>query len=181
MHLYIGNASRQNVAFMYRVLESTGIRTQHIPIGSQVKISGDLSSDEIEYIVGQHRKYGLTPADEIDRKREFVGTVYSVGKPIPYNKIMDAMNRNIFVLVERGKQIRQEAAIAEAVKIENDLVQTGRPESLSSFEATIVEENPGGRNAGPAMSEGLRVTRNANPDGSPKETAKTGRGRRKAA
>ncbi|HEY0181252.1 MAG TPA: hypothetical protein VGC09_00455 [Rhodopila sp.] len=183
MHLYIANASYQTQVFIYRLLESKTPRQQPIRRGHQIKITGDLSTEDIDYVVGQHRKYGLISTAEVDANRTHTALIYSVGKPVPPSKVEAIMARNKEVLQARGKQIRKEAAMAEAVRVEKDLTEQGaRPESLLEMNTEIVEQNHDDRDSTPAVAEGFRVTRNANPDGSPiNDNPKRGRGGRRRA
>ena len=95
MDLFIGNASRQTFLFAYRVPETTSLRTQPIAPGTQEKISGDLSPEQIDAILAQHAKYGLISEAEIDRARAFHGTCYSIGKRITNTKLAYLMNKNL--------------------------------------------------------------------------------------
>ena len=184
MDLYIANTTKQNVAFYYRVPESVALREQTIRVGSQERISGNLSTPDIDAIIAQHAPYGMVSADELDRVKGFVGLCYSVGKPIPAAKIERAMNENISVLIRRGKETREMGAIASSVAIENTLAEQSRPEILKEFDASIVEENPDARGdaGGPAISEGVRVNRLADPDGHvPPQSGRSAGKRRRAA
>jgi hypothetical protein len=180
MQLFIGNPTNQPATFLYRKLENKKVLRQDIPIGGQIQIAGPLSPDDISYIVDQHAKYGLVRADEVDTNRRFTSLCYSVDKVISTNRLESAMRSNQFILIERGKKQRQEAAIADAVRMENTVIESGRQERLVGYEATIVEHNPDARNDTPPVAEGIRVSRTVNPDGSPRGSAKSGR-RRKVA
>lgn len=179
-HVYVGNPTRQPVTFMYRKLEHHQVLRQDIPMGGQIKIAGDLSPEDITYIVKQYQKYGIVRADEMDSQRKFVGLCYSLDRPISMIRLERQMQKNHYVLADRGKETRRLAAIAESNRMENAVIESGLPERLTTFEATIVEHNHDDRSGVAPISEGIRVTRNAHPDGSPKAPAKA-RGRRKAA
>ena len=158
MDLYVANATKQNIDFVYRVPGQTGIRSQPIAMGCQVRISGDLMPEEIDGIIEQHRKYGLISADEVKSARDFHGTCYSVGKPCPVGLIEGLLHVNDAALVKLGKQIREETAVASSQVLENDLSESGRPERLRTYEAAVIEEE---RRDGTSASfaEGVRVTR----------------------
>ena len=183
MDLYIANTTKQHADFYYRLPEVPGApRCQRIPIGGQVKISGSLSTPDIDAIIAQHAPYGMVPADALDTIRGYVGLCYSVGKPVPAHKIERAMNDNITVLVQRGAETRKAGAVASSMVIEDALTEQARPEILRNYETTIVEENPDARGGegGPAISEGIRVNRAADPDGNIPAPSRHGK-RRKAA
>lgn len=170
MKLYIGNATKQVLTFAYRVPEMNGVRTQTIAVGSQVMLSGDLSTKQIDAIVDQNRKYGLVPVDEVDRARDFVGICFSIDKPISSSKLTLAMQRNTDVLVERGKQNRKAAALAVNGQIQSDLAEhDGLGASLKSLEMSTVEEEPkGGYRTTKPIGEGVRIERDPS---APKEKA----------
>ena len=159
MHLFIANATRQNFHFVYRVPESNKLREQTIPIGGQVRIAGDLNQHEIEAIIGQHRKYGLVPVQEVDRTKAFVGLCYSIDKLISVDKLGRAMSHNNDVLVARGKEIRQHAAVASNNALEASLAETQLPEQLRSMDMEIIEENHDDRDETKPVAEGIRVSR----------------------
>ena len=159
MRLYIANATKQNFDFMYRMPEVSGIRVQTIPIGGQIQITGELSTLQVDSIIAQHAKYGMVSVDEIDRSRNFTGLCYSIDKQIPVAKIMTAVRLNTAVLQNRGKQMRQEAAVAENNRIERTLIENDIPGVLNKLEVSVVEEKDRA-DGEPMVAEGVRVTRN---------------------
>jgi hypothetical protein len=160
--LYIGNASRQIFQFAYRFPERVGIITQVIPMGGQIRVSPngkitDLSTLEIDSVVGQHRMYGLVAVDDIDTDRSnFSGLCYSIGKPISIDKLRKAIQRNDDKLKIQGQKMRQEAALAVNAQIEE---QIGVP--LRQLEMSFTEEEPrsGFAEELDHLAEGVRVTR----------------------
>src|SRR5262245_53057907 len=143
MELYVGNVSKQIQMFAYRSLERPGIITQVIPIGGQIRISpngmnADLTTPEIDYIIEQHKIYGIMPVEELDtNKGPFNGLCYCLGKPISPDKLRRAMQKNEDSLQKLGKQMRQEAALAVNSQIEE---QIGAP--LRQLEMSFTEEEP---------------------------------------
>jgi hypothetical protein len=160
--LYVGNVSKQIQMFAYRVPERQGVITQTIPIGGQIRVSPngytvDLAAVEIDYILNQHKAYGLLSVDELDSKASpFSGLVYSVGKAISSDKLYKAMKRKEEELNKFGQKIRQEAALAVNSQIEQ---QIGRP--LRELEMSFEEEEPRGGYSEDIdhLAEGVRVTR----------------------
>lgn len=161
MKLYIANATKQRIDFMYRVPEQAGVRNQPIDIGSQILISGSelMNTKQVDSIIDQHRPYGLVNVDEVDRTKGFAGMFYSVNDPISGVKIMRAVQHNTAVLQERGKQIRKEAAIVGNQLLENSMSEQEIPGNLKATEFSVVEENHDDRDENPALAEGVRVTR----------------------
>jgi hypothetical protein len=159
--LYIGNVSKQIQMFAYRALERPGTIYQSIPIGGQIRVApngskADLTLPEIDFILDQHKVYGITSVDDLDSKRDpFSGLCYSIGKPISAEKLRRAMVRKEDALNEFGKKVRQEAALAVNSQIEE---QIGAP--LKNLEMSFAEEEPrGGYSDDNHVAEGIRVTR----------------------
>ena len=159
MDLYIGNATRQVQQFCYRVPEQGGVRVQDIAIGTQIKISGDLNSAQIDSIIDQHRVYGLIPAKEAGKVKDFAGLCYSVGKPIKAERLQLAMDANQVVLKARGEQLRRDAAISVNNAIEGQLDEMGTGTRLREVEMSAAEEEPRGGYRETPFGEGVRVTR----------------------
>lgn len=158
MRLYVANCTHQVHDFIYRLPENPAAMRQQINIGGQIMVAGDLNSLQVDAVVNQHRRYGLVNVTEIDRTKNFIGVCYSLDKPVQIEKIRVALKHNNEVLTERGRKLRQEAALAVSQAMED--VAPG----LSSLEMSVVEEPKDGNT--PTFAEGTRVTRTA-PDGSP--------------
>lgn len=154
--LFIANATRQFLDFTYRLPESSGPRVQRIRPGGQIRISGDLSQKGVDAVVDQHRKYGLVRVSEIDRTKDFSGICYDVDRPVQVEKLRRAMAKKTEVLVERGREIRKMAAIANNNALEASLEESGRPEGLRELSMEIVEENPTEASENP-INEGIAV------------------------
>ena len=178
MKLYIGNCTKQVQDFTYRIPGTASQRVQRIEIGSQIRISSDLSTPEIQSIVDQHHKYGLVAVGDIDRTKPFIGMCYSVDTPITVEKLRRAFAHNADVLNERGRELRQEAAVAVNHHIEQAAGENGP--AVKSLEMTVQEENPGTIEDHPAINEGVRVMRDAPPP-SGSRGGRGNRGRRSAA
>ncbi len=161
MKMFVANATKQNVNFLYRIPEQQGVRVQEIAIGAQVQLSGDLDRVAIDYIIEQHSRYGLIPADSVDRTRDFTGMCYSIDKPVDVGKIEKLIHYNVEKLVEQGKKIRQEAALSTSNALDYALDDAGGGSApgVNKFEMSVVEENHDDRDDLPAIAEGVRVTR----------------------
>ena len=157
--MFVANATKQNVDFVYRLPESTNLRSQTIPIGRQVPLAGDLTKPEIDAIIAQYSKYGLIEASTIDQSRTFHGLCYSIDKPVPSTKMRRLLDQNMAVLKARGKQMREEAAVNESLNLENMLTEGGRTEELRNFEMSVVVEDRDEADTSPEIAEGVRVTR----------------------
>jgi hypothetical protein len=167
MMLFIGNATKQKFVFAYRVPEVAGVRQQEIQVGGQVMISGNLSSTDIDAILDQHRPYGLVASSEIDRTKTFAGLCYSIGQPITAAKLGLVIQRNTEVLVQRGQEMRKQAAVMIQGRIENDLAERQGMEgtNLRQLDMSVVEEEPkGGYTTDAPIAEGIRVKRDGRDD-----------------
>jgi len=172
MKMFIANTTHQRHSFEYRMLEQNGVRRQMVEIGGQTQISGDLTQRDIDYIVKQHEHYGLVKVDEVDRTKPYIGLCYSIDKPIAVNAIRVALAHNNDVLVERGKELRKEAALA----VESNVEQQA-PGALKQFEMTVIEDTKDGGD--PSINEGVIVDRNFNGDeraANARRAARRGRG-----
>jgi hypothetical protein len=179
--LYIANPTAQAVLFSYRVPEQANfpLRQHMIRPGMQIALPENFSTPQIEGVLRQHVKYGITPIEEVERVGAFIPLVYSVDKKILPSKLAAAMLRNVAVLRERGRQFRQEAAVAEAVRIEASLRDQGIPGSLHALEVAAMEDP---KDAIGEFTEGTRVTRaDLPPDGRPIVSLASKAPRRKAA
>lgn len=153
MKLYIANGSHQIIDFQYRLPEYKNYRQQTIPIGGQIRISGELSTKDIEMIVEHHTIYGMVHYKELsDRKDIFIPYIFSVDNPISSDTIADLIVQNREFNTELGKKQRQQAAITV-----NSMIEESSNDVLKNFEMTIVEQQSKDRDA--TISEGIRVTR----------------------
>jgi hypothetical protein len=152
MKLFIANCTRQVLDFMYRLPEHPTPIHQKIEMGQQIAVPRDLSMPDIEYVVNQHRIYGMVDVKDVDHTKAFIGTCYSVDKPVSINKIQLALSHNTDVLAERGREQRKEAAVA----ISNQLDEATGGKSLTETDVSIVEEK-GANGADPSFGEGVVV------------------------
>ena len=174
MKLYVANCSKAHRhLFVYRVIEGRDTITQVIEAGGQTQISGDHTAEGIDYIVSQHRLYGITAVDQIDRTRPYFGLAYSIDKPISADKLQRAIAHNDEALVQLGKEMRAGAAVTTNANAEQFSTDNRLP-GIQNLEMTVVEERRDGLT--PDVNEGIRVTDR----GVPQAPAPT-RGRRRAA
>jgi hypothetical protein len=183
MKLWIGNATKQVYDFRYRKIGKAAaggkplaagqLMQQKIQVGAQTALSGDLTRQDIDYIVSQHAKYGLICESEIDQTRAFHGTCYSIDAPISRTRLVYLIEGNMRNLVAQGEEIRRVNAVAHNNLINGTLQEAGQP-PIDVLEMTIQQENADPANDVPQMSEGVLVSADA--DARPL----SGRGRRAA-
>lgn len=155
MKLFVANCTKQVHDFVYRLPEK-GTRLQRIEIGSQIQVAGDLSQPEIDAIVDHHARYGMRSVADVKKmKTEFVGLCYSVDKPVSRENMEIALQRNDDVLIDRGQQLRKQAAVATSAAI----MQDGNQQNLKGFETSITEVRKDGGE--PEVQETVRVDPNA--------------------
>jgi len=176
MKLYVANAAKQVIDLTCRIPGLGSLYRQTIPIGCQIVVGGDLDLTQVNEVVRQLSGYGLTKYDELDRAKPFVGLCYAVDRPVPNKRILFAMEHNAKVLVERGKEMRAQAAVATNNAIERTLVEEGLG-NIEALDVTVVEEeNRHGPSNPEPIAEGVLVTKD--PDIRPgKGNAKSRKGK----
>lgn len=160
--LYIANVTSQTWEFPYRLPESSRHYTQTINIASQTQIPGtnrDVSQVVIDSILEQHAHYGLVSADEALRGAHFYGLVYSVDKPVPFEKLQRLVERYRSILNKRGTEARQNAAIATNEYVENMLFERQMPHQLTQLDVSVEEMSRPEGFEGPETSQGFTVVR----------------------
>ena len=159
--VFIGNATKQILQFAYRLPERKQIITQTVPIWSQVELTVDCSQPDIDAIMDQWSKYGLVNVTEMGVVKGFEGYLISIGKPISGTTLKDATDLVREVLIERGKEMRADAAVAMINTIEHETGTIAR-----NYEISVAEEEPrrGFANPNdPHVAEGWRADRNQRP------------------
>lgn len=137
MKLYVANCTKQHHLFTYRVPEGRRNVEQRIDVGQCAQVWQDANRADLEAIVAQHARYGLVEVREIDRTKGFIGMCYSYDAPINPDAVMRALEHNDAVLVQRGADLRKQAAVAIAVGVEQSAQEAGA--SLSGTETTVQE------------------------------------------
>lgn len=156
--LWIANATSQVQQFTYWLPEMSRSFVQEVPIGSQTLIAGkDLPQGAIDGILKQHEVYGLTSANQAFRQRKFSGVVYSIDKPVRLDVLQELVQHHRGVLTERGKQLRQEAAIATDDYIQNQMMDQQMPGRLQELEMLVEETERDPQDTSPEIAEGMRV------------------------
>jgi hypothetical protein len=161
-NMYVANATKHNYIFLYRASGRGTPTAQEIPIGTQIKVSGDLTPDDIEGIILQHERYGFMEVNRFNSPL-FGGIIYCVGTPIPEAKLKKAILKYQEILDEKGKVIRKEGAIAVSNVIEKEIIgEDNNAMKLTNLEMSVEEDPPkeGSREGHPDLfSEGIQVLR----------------------
>lgn len=160
--VFVGNATKQILQFAYKLPERKQTITQVVPIWSQVQLTIDCSQPDIDAIMEQWGKYGLVNVTEMSHAKDFEGYLISIGRPIASSTLKDATEMRIDVLIERGEEMRANAAIAMINTIEHE---TGT--IAKNYEISVVEEEPRRGFTNPNdrhISEGWRADRSQRPD-----------------
>jgi hypothetical protein len=154
MRMYVANGTHQNIDFQYRIPEYKNYRQQTIPIGGQIRISGELSPKDVEAIVATHEIYGMVEASKIaDFRGWHIPYIYSVGDPINAGVIAELVEHNRTVNTELGMKYRQEAAVAL-----DGLIKDSSKDKVNQIETTIEEFDSKNPHKEPEMFERIRVT-----------------------
>ena len=159
--MYVVNATQQIRQFTFWLKGAPRALVQEVPIGGQTLVAGrELSVTDIEHVIQQHAPYGLVEVSEALRSRgTFDGVAYSLDKPVPYDRIVDLVDRYNGVMNERGKELRAAAAIATNDYIETNLRENGVPARLQTLEQTVEEVERDHRDTSPEVAAGVRVVR----------------------
>lgn len=151
--LYIANTSKQHHQFMYRLSAQQFPRPVDIRIGQQVRL--ELSREDIDKILHQHRRYGLRSVKELALNRDYVGLCYNIDAPVPLDNerlIFETFDHNDTVLNARADDRREEAAVAIASDITN--VMQAHGVTVPRAEVEMIEETRGR----PSVATGYEVT-----------------------
>lgn len=158
--LYVANATQQVQQFTYWLPEMPRHFMQEIPMGSQIVVGQrDLTKDEIDYVLKQHKQYGLRSVAEAQRDPNFSGVCYSVDRHVSLPLLYELMAHRTSVLSEIGRKSREAAAIATDDQINDAMMQSRMPLRLQELEMSVEEMTRDQRDQSPEVSEGVRVSR----------------------
>lgn len=147
--LYVANLTRQVREFLYKLPEQ-GLRRQMIPIGQQIRVAGIENTEQIRVVLEHYYRYGMKSVEDAMKSKTFTGLCYSIDKPVKIDQMEIGIAANDAVLVQRGQQVRKEAAIAAAHLADQQV--DGR---LKNTETTITEERKDGGE--PQVQEGVLI------------------------
>ena len=139
--LYVANLSKQHHQFLFHRRENPQVIPEHIPVGSQIRIGGNLTMDDIEDIIKQHLPYGLKSVKELKRTQSFSGLCYSIDEPVQMDSFDVALEKNDDVLNANAEERRQTAAEAIADSNRKLAGEAGLP--LQRTEVETVEDTKG--------------------------------------
>ncbi len=137
--MYVANATKQTHEFIYRLPEKTEAHRQSIQPGSQIRIPLELSQPDLDAVIAQHERYGMIHISQVDKTKPFAGLVYSLDRPVHETKMQELIQHNEDVLVQRGRKIREEAAIATNQRMERDIFEARMPDQLREVEIGVEE------------------------------------------
>ena len=137
--LYVANTTNQFREYAFRIPENPKVITKRIPPRSQ-DILWTGSVKEIEAIVMEiERGHGAINVAEVPRTKAFIGSCWSLDKQIAIGPLMTALRHNDDVLVKRGYDMRQGAAVAM-----NEHLHANTPNYRGRVEMEVMEgERPG--------------------------------------
>ena len=138
--MFVANATRQHQIFTFRLPETLQSRQLPIPIGTQIRIR-DLSAKDVEAIIRQNDAYGLTELSFALASKKFVPMCYSLDKPIPAVKIQVLSDRNVDALDDRGRTMREDAAIVMATQIGKQMKERDLGTELDAVEVEVTEDD----------------------------------------
>lgn len=149
MKLYIANATTQVQQFSYRVPDEdprgngsmvlSKNRTQTVNPGKQIALSGEFSRAQVDAVLDQHRKYGIMEVGEIGRQINYCHIVASPDKPLTTAKLLEVMRKNLIILKEKGKKMREMAAVTAHEEQVKNLMDPDAP-TLVKMELEVEEQ-----------------------------------------
>lgn len=170
--LYVANATAQPHDFVVPLPEKGAMRIP-IPAGQQVLVPIPETANNqttINSIVDHHTKYGMVESKRAgDTKRNFVGLIYSLDKPVQHERIAVLVQRNMTVLEDRGVSLRRQAAISQHKAL------TEKGPAPRALEMTVAEDTKPG--VDPSIDETTIVSTEAPEGAGPQPTQR----RRRAA
>lgn len=163
MIMFIANCTQQVQIIHYQLPESVSPNgmlktfTQAIEIGRQVKVNGkaDLGQHDIKSICDHLCKYGMRDINKLDKEHDTIPLVFSIDRPVRSDLMLEVINHNKGVQIQRGKEARQRAALAVNLTIENTAATVNA--EVPFTEVGIDEENQGSFADGPPLTDGHRI------------------------
>ena len=164
--LYVANTLKQQQIIFYRMdFDADGgpnalrrfqpaKQSPVIPKGRQIVLGGELEMVQIDNIVTQLERVGLTAEKDIGHLSGMVPYVWNIDQPVKADSIRTVLAHNAGVLMGQGRVRREAAAIAARASLEN-AAQSDQI-SPSMYEASIETEDPGETDVG-TVDEGYRV------------------------
>lgn len=178
--VFIANATKQHLQFVYRLPEHKRPITQVIPYGQQKRLAQDMSQLDIDAIRAQYDKYGLIELHELEgRRHRFGGYMISFNKPIPEEKMKRAAKYREAVLTVTGHEFRKSSA---AVMADTIARESGIKHDRYQITVAQVEPDQGFANGDDSHVAETYVVDNNNPVGPHNDLTPPGgrRGRRAA-
>lgn len=145
MKLFVGNPTAHKAIFGFRMPETGRVVQVEIQQGGQ-ELIGDFDTPIMDEILKQNEIYGLADAATVGKRTKGVAPrtlIYSLGKPIPQNRLTDAVDAVDEALVEEGEEMRKAVAIAADQAISGALQEQLGPGGARMKSTTIeVREDP---------------------------------------
>lgn len=137
MPLFVANISKQTHDLLFWIGENKSYFSQKIRPGEQVSVYPQGSRSDHEFIVEQHRQYGIKNINEIDRTKEFVGLCFQFDKSIPLDRLQSTFAHNDDVMMEASRSRRMEATLSMDDMLKKVSQETDS--KMSNFEVDIEE------------------------------------------
>lgn len=138
MNLFIANTSKSHHDFIFRRPENKQTTMMQIKAGQQVQVLKGVDKDVIDFVLDQHRKYGMISGDEAAKRHAgYTGLCYSVDKPVSEKQMRGSFENNDRVLKEVAVENFKTQAGATADSIQKQLDETGLDANLGHMEVEI--------------------------------------------
>lgn len=158
MKIWIANCTKQNHKIYYREPKKRALREVMCPIGAQVTLPDEFDAAGVDFVTNQFAIFCWLKSDEIKADHQYVGICYSVDRPVDMTRLNDALAHNEEVLMERGHELRRQAAIIVDKNIAEVNKNVGLPQPKST-ELTIEQMAPEKQfGSGEAIHDSITVT-----------------------
>jgi hypothetical protein len=127
-----------NHFFEYSVPENPKRFGKEIRAGGQMEL--DNTSEILNYIIGQHERYGFTEVTKV--KKGFSGLCYRFDKPISVQAIESGMGQAEQDMIDRALEARKIQAVASDQAISR-VAQEGGLRQKGNIEFETIEEKKG--------------------------------------
>lgn len=172
--LYVANCTRQQAEIHYRLdFTDKGEREpnsrfqpakkQTIPPGRQTEIGRDLHPAQADDVVKQLQRFGMIAVLDVGNQKKIAPYVFNMGMPVPSDVIRRVQNRNHGLLIEQGRQRREQAAIVVNKTVENavnaEMANGGLPpvDQVAPTEVEFEQLDQVEGDTGKMLGEGFRV------------------------
>lgn len=156
--LFVANTSSRHHEFLFRIPGNEQVRRVTINAGKQMEVIRGAQEEEVNAIIEQHKPYGLIHVSQVKKVSDFVGLMYQLDRPVDSGAMEIAVEKNNDVLIEKGHELRKEAAVAANATLSDTITNSGDKVGKQNAMSIEVVEQPTEENQKKqTMKEKIRV------------------------